>query len=596
MKRCVWLIALVGCTGDVEKPSPNPPPPWGAPITGGTMLVTRDGTRAVVADPDRDRILFVDLDKGKTTAEIELEAGSDPGRIVEDGADRVHVALRGTGTLLTLDATTGETRYQRPACAEPRGLAYSPAADFVFVACTSGELITFPAGDGPAVRTVLLDRDLRDVVVRGDGTLVVTRFRTAEALVVDANGIVTSRITPPTVQRVTFFGGGEDSGSGSGAGSGGPVYARPSVAWRTIALPNGALAMTHQRKLGQQLRQTTGGYESGCKQGIVESAITIINPDGTTVAVAPYVQGALPVDVATDPNGDNIAFVSAGSRTVQVVKSSGMGRHDDEQCGDTDRSLVRVIDDQLGAPTSVAYRKNGELVIFFPEYPAIVVHGTDPTKVGRTITLPGDIGYDAGRTLFHTQTQASIACASCHPEARDDGQVWEFDLLGPRRTQSVAGGILSRGPYHWSGDMTNLETLMTDVFSQRMFGGALTNSQLKSLGPWLDRIPAPRPSSIAAPDAIERGQALFMSQDLGCATCHSGPLFTNNTLVNVGTGANFKVPSLLGVAARAPFMHDGCAATLRDRFGACGGGDLHGKTSQLTAAQLDDLVAYLESL
>jgi hypothetical protein len=43
-------------------------------------------------------------------------------------------------------------------------------------------------------------------------------------------------------------------------------------------------------------------------------------------------------------------------------------------------------------------------------------------------------------------------------------------------------------------------------------------------------------------------------------------------------------------------MHDGCAATLRDRFGACGGGDNHGHTSQLTPAELDDLIAYLESL
>ena len=43
-------------------------------------------------------------------------------------------------------------------------------------------------------------------------------------------------------------------------------------------------------------------------------------------------------------------------------------------------------------------------------------------------------------------------------------------------------------------------------------------------------------------------------------------------------------------------MHDGCAKTLADRFGACGGGDAHGVTSTLTQAQLADLVAYLESL
>ena len=39
-----------------------------------------------------------------------------------------------------------------------------------------------------------------------------------------------------------------------------------------------------------------------------------------------------------------------------------------------------------------------------------------------------------------------------------------------------------------------------------------------------------------------------------------------------------------------------CAPTLTDRFGPCGGGDQHGHTSQLTAAQISDLVAYLSTL
>jgi hypothetical protein len=601
IKRSVWLFALVGCTGSVELPSPTPPPPWGAPITGGTMLVTRDGTRAIVADPDRDRVMIVDLDRGKTVADVALEAGSEPGRIVEDGAGRVHVALRGTGALLALDATTGAVRTQRLACGEPRGLAWEAAKDLIHVACTSGELVSFPAGDGDAVRSLVLDRDLRDVIVRDSGwsapTLVVTRFRTAEALVLDEQGTVISRIVPPTVQRVTS-GFVDDSGlgSGSGSGSGGPVAATPSVAWRTIALPDGRLAMTHQRKVGTQLRTTSGGYDSGCKQGLVESAITILDTDGTAFAVAPFVQGSLPVDLAVDPSGARVAFVSAGRKAVHVVPTAAMGQHDDDNCGDTDQSIVRVLDDQLGSPTSVAYRSNGELVVFYPELPALVVHAVDASAAPRTITLPGPVGYDAGRALFHTQTAAGLACASCHPEARDDGQVWSFDTLGPRRTQSLAGGILSRGPYHWSGDMTDLDTLMTNVFAQRMAGGGLTNSQRVSLGPWLDRIPAPRTTTFAAADAIERGQQLFMSQQLGCATCHSGPLFTNNTLVDVGTGGTFKVPSLLGVAVRAPYMHDGCAASLRDRFGTCGGADLHGKTSQLSQEQLSDLIAFLESL
>jgi hypothetical protein len=58
----------------------------------------------------------------------------------------------------------------------------------------------------------------------------------------------------------------------------------------------------------------------------------------------------------------------------------------------------------------------------------------------------------------------------------------------------------------------------------------------------------------------------------------------------------FQVPSLLGIGTRGPFMHDGCAATLRDRFNPACGGDKHGITGQLSPAQIDDLIAYLNTL
>jgi hypothetical protein len=608
MKRSVWMVALVGCTaGTTELPSPNPPPPWGVPISGGTLLATRDGARAVVADPDRDRVMVVDLTTTETTAELALEAGTDPGRVVEDGAGRVHVALRGAGSLLTIDGRTGAVIARRLACIEPRGLAWDSATDLVHVACTSGELVSLQAAEGDVVRSLVLDRDLRDVVVRGS-QLVVTRFRTAEQITLDASGIVVSRATPPVVQRIASkdtpegdpFGGGSGSGSGSGAPE--PVDATAAVAWRTIALPDGRMAMSHQRKVTKILKTTPGGYQSECKHGLVESAITITNPDGSLFASEPYVQGALPVDIAVNETGTQLAVASAGRQTVHVLATSATSVEDDDECGDSDQSIVRILNDQLGAPTSVAYRNTGELVVFYPEYPALVVHDLAKASPGsgRTLPLPGAIGYDSGRAVFHAQTGAGIACASCHPEARDDGQVWVFDPLGARRTQSLAGGILSRGPYHWSGDMIDLATLMTNVFSQRMGGGPVTNSKIGSLGSWLDRVPAPQTmrhvDGEQLPEAIDRGMRLFMSPEVGCATCHSGPLFTNNKLADVGTGGMFKVPSLAGVAVRAPFMHDGCAATLSDRFGICGGGDAHGKTSQLSQAQLGDLIAFLASI
>jgi hypothetical protein len=42
-------------------------------------------------------------------------------------------------------------------------------------------------------------------------------------------------------------------------------------------------------------------------------------------------------------------------------------------------------------------------------------------------------------------------------------------------------------------------------------------------------------------------------------------------------------------------MHDGCAAAIADRFGACATAG-HGSTQSLSSDQISDLTAYLETL
>ncbi len=133
---------------------------------------------------------------------------------------------------------------------------------------------------------------------------------------------------------------------------------------------------------------------------------------------------------------------------------------------------------------------------------------------------------------------------------------------------------------------------MDDVFTSRMAGAVVSRSQHVSLGRWLDRVPAPVAPPAADPAAVARGSAVFTAT---CTGCHAGPLYTTNAIVNVGTGGAFKVPSLLGIGNRAPYLHDGCAATLADRFGPCGGSS-HGNTADLGPSQIADLVSYLETL
>jgi hypothetical protein len=575
-------LVLAACDGTDPDPRPtDPPPPWGAPISGGTMAVSRDGRLAVIADPDRDRVVTVDLASGAVGVELALTAGDEPGRLVEDGAGRFHVALRRGGSIVTFDPVAGAVIARRPACAEPRGLVWSPTDDLIHVACTSGELVTFAAAGGDATRRLQLDRDLRDVVISGD-QLVVTRFRTAELITLDSHGSVVAQEQPPTVQRSVDPGGQR------------VVDATPAVAWRTIALADGRVVMIHQRQLQNALRtQEEGGYGgSGCGGAAVEDAITIQDPGGAPVAVAPVMAGALPVDVAASLDGSTLAIATAGNQAVVSFSTDIFATTDTEPCP---LGVPRTVyHDDLGAPTAVAYAPDGALLVFYPEAPAMVRHPVG--GLTQTIGLPGGVGYDAGRELFHSATALGLACASCHPEARDDGLVWEFAELGTRRTQSVAGGILGRAPYHWTGDQADLHALLAEVFVRRMSGTTTTDFQRRSLGPWLDRIPAPAPP-VGDLAAIARGQTTFESPAVGCITCHNGPLFTNNQRFDVGTTGMFKVPSLRGVAARAPYLHDGCAPTLLDRLTTpCGGGDRHGQTSQLTAGELADLVEYLESL
>ena len=94
---------------------------------------------------------------------------------------------------------------------------------------------------------------------------------------------------------------------------------------------------------------------------------------------------------------------------------------------------------------------------------------------------------------------------------------------------------------------------------------------------------------------MARGAAIFHDSATGCSSCHDGELLTNNNSYDVGTGGPFQVPSLVGLDARAPFMHDGCATTLADRFEPCGG-TAHGETSHLGDAEKADLIQYLRSL
>ena len=117
---------------------------------------------------------------------------------------------------------------------------------------------------------------------------------------------------------------------------------------------------------------------------------------------------------------------------------------------------------------------------------------------------------------------------------------------------------------------------------------------LRSVGAWLDAQPMPLGPDQDV-DAATRGRSLFEDAALGCAGCHGGDALTTNETVDVGTGGAFQVPSLRGVAWRAPYFHDGCAETLDHVLVGAYGAE-HPNAATLDDASRADLATYLRTL
>jgi mono/diheme cytochrome c family protein len=585
---CVPACTTTELPPEIDNPihvSAKPP----AAISGGTLVVTSLDV-AVAADSDRDLVWMVDL-KTNAISQVALNEGDEPGRVIEDGHGRVHVALRRGGGVATIDLITHKVLDRAAVCPAPRGLAYDAKTDSIHVACAGGELVTLPAAGGKATRALRLDTDLRDVIVSGD-RLIVSRFRSAELLVLDRDGKKTSQQTPPAI--------GTPLSDNTDNFGGGAAFV-PNVAYRVVPMATGGFAMVHQRALVDPIQiEQPGGYGSsggGCDGGVVHPAVTLFDANGNPdkLATPAFSGAALPVDMAIDADSSTMAMVAAGSDMVIRTNPSELaaGNNQSVSCSDQHDSFQVP-----GGPVAVAFW-HGRLLVQTRQPATLQFVG----EGGTPIVLPGVDMSDTGHDLFNRSANPKngLACASCHPEGREDGHTWKFSDTGSRRTQTVGGHVLDTAPFHWDGDMPNIDAIMSEVFVHRMGGAQQGPRHSKVLQNWLGTLNAfPASAPVVPMDRVNHGKALFNDAKTACATCHTGEHFTNNTNADVGTSKSFQVPSLVGVAARAPFMHDGCAKTLHDRFApgndACTGGLKHGDTSGLSAADVDDLVSYLETL
>ncbi|MBI4877752.1 MAG: cell surface protein, partial [Acidobacteria bacterium] len=220
----------------------------------------------------------------------------------------------------------------------------------------------------------------------------------------------------------------------------------------------------------------------------------------------------------------------------------------------------------------------------------------DVARRGEMLFNDGSIGF-----------QGWQSCATCHSfDARVDGLNWDLlnDGIGnPKNVKSLllshrTPPAMSEGVREKAEDAVRAG-LRFILFAQRPDeDAAAIDAYLKSLAP----MASPALVKGKLPEAAERGRKLFFSDRTGCATCHPAGLFTDLQSYDVGARSQtdriseFDTPTLVELWRTAPYLHDGSAASLREVLTIFNQSDRHGKTSHLTASEIDDLAEFLGCL
>ncbi len=532
------------------------------PLMGGTVAVS--GDLAWVTDPLLDLIVIIDLELGLVVSTPDLHPGDIPFRTAVVGTTG-YTTLRGPGGLAISDPNSGwgEAARLPIGCPEPRGITAD--GEELLVACASGEIVTLDLA-GNVMSTTFVAHDIRDIVVM-DEHVFVSRMKSAEILVLDRWTLAeTSRTAPQAPAEADQS---------------------PTVAVRMVAIDGGVMVLHQSAKNPTELisfdddeQLEYGDPEDPCND-MLSARLTRVTLDANDLAKA----------VTSPALGDVVVpgdlIVDGG--TVQVaVSGAPAGGHNGTP---SFTNIFGEDDDDCITPTTLPITTGRVVAIGLNDAHSVVV-SANPTTVevdGELVaafTAPSNPSVE----VFHGSTEAGIACASCHPEGLEDGHVWAVAVTGVRRTQSLAGNLLSRMPFHWSGDQADFGVLMADVFQDRMLGSLPSEAGVDALASWLDGLEPVRVTSVTGD--VARGAAVFTES--GCDSCHSGENYTDNSVVDVGTGEPLKVPHLLGIGYRAPFMHDGRAADLVARFTDpdCAIAE-HGAVAP---DDVVDLVAWLETL
>ncbi|MSR29958.1 MAG: hypothetical protein EXR99_00495 [Gemmataceae bacterium] len=576
------------------------------------MDVSADGKKLAVANPDNGTVTLFDLETRKSLFEIPV--GEKPEGVTWLGkGPYLAVAVYAEDKVAILDSLSGKTIKVIPVDDEPYGIISSPDGERIFVTHEyPGKVSEIDAKALQVVRQFEAGSMPRGIALTPDGMfLLVSEFYTASLLKIEVStGKVAEKLTARPDDNLSR-----------------QVQVHPSRPKAFLAhIRSRVQIIDSDGSIFPQLTVCDISTRPGRKK---RQAFAMDTFNGVYVVSNPW-------ETAISPDGKMLYVIYAGTNDMNVCRI----------VDDDFQEIARLGQPvRLGKnPRAIRVNPNGKEVYVYNAMDfEVAIHDAATMakrEVMKSCAPPKSPEWVLGKILFNTSTPPMtqgrwVACSSCHPDGHSDARVWQ-NPEGLRKTPPMMG-LAHTHPLHWSADRDEVQDFEYTIRGKLMRGSGLARGGLKpkagfqktelmenlagrskeldamaiytnsfdfSLSP---EIPAPGKLSPSG----QRGKELFFSASVGCASCHSGPYYSDSVLGangkthDVGTGnddplekmgPSYDTPTLLGVYRSAPYLHHGKAATLLDVLTTQNPKGLHGKTSNLSKDQLRDLVDFLKAL
>lgn len=610
-------------------------------------LASADGKAVYVSDQTAECVVVIDPAAGKPTAEWKA-AGGPAGLALSPDGKTLFVALQTGNAVAALSTETGKEIKRIPVGYRPTGLAVAPKANRLFV-CNMGtcNVSVIDLADLAEKFRVRCVREPMFAAVTPDETRVVV-----------SNALATGPATESsTAMSVSIF-DAKDGKTGStiklpgGSTNGRTVCISPDGKWAyllhgvsrfqvpTTQLERGwmntsALSVIDLEK--SELYATL--LLDSIDLGAADPWGAALTADGKTLWISlSGCHEVARIDVA------RLVAMLSGNVPDQYARSLGSANINPwAEVKKDPKYRFQLVNDLMAmyfaeliqrfpvggrtllylhaadrpferGPRGIALSADGRQ-LYVPTYfgGALCVLDTDTGNLAKNIPVGPQPEPDAlrkGAIAFHDAElcfQKWQSCATCHPsDARMDGLRWDLlnDGMGNhKKTRSLVYSHIT-APVMAMGVRQTADVAVRAGFRFILFA-VVPEETATAVDDYLKSLKAdPNPFLVNGKlsEAAERGKKLFDGK-AKCNTCHTGPCYTDLKAYDVGTLGpydkptdRFYTPKLNEVYRTAPYLHDGRAATLEEVFSAFNKEDKHGVTSKLSAEELADLIAYLNSL